>query len=45
MKKCKCGKEATITMGFGAKYISLCEACWKRGVTALLRAKPKGKAG
>ena len=34
MKKCKCGKEATITMGFGAgdKDITLCESCWKLAV-------------
>ena len=44
MKKCKCGKEATICVSFGRKEINFCEACLKR-VTAMMKDIKKWRKG
>lgn len=35
MKKCNCGKPATITLGFGAKEVIFCDACFKLACSKL----------
>ena len=42
MKKCKCGKRATISISAGGKEVSLCNACWDRVTKKIIKKARKG---
>ena len=42
MKKCKCGKRATISLSFGGKEFSLCKACFYRARKLIIEKARRG---
>ena len=42
MKKCKCGKRATISLSAGGREISLCDACWDRHTKKIIEKAKRG---